>query len=173
MKPNFVFSSSNFNKKVKHSKTTKEKLTSIIEKNVIAVCFFDLEKLWYVVPIDLEKLELKDRFYKFTPDSYKVKDGKTRYSTSIFDNKFISIDEINIIRRKDKVYDNNIYMPFMAGVLCKGNLIKNNITGFISFDLKNTSIDWRHPACKQSIKDYIKHYEEYKSVIEKYRNGGF
>ena len=169
----FTFSSSNFNKVKKTINKPRELPYSVVERNVIAVCFFDLQRLWYVVPIDLEKLELRNEIYKFTNDSYKIKDGKRKYSTSIYNNKFLSIIELNTIQRKDKIYYDNIYMPFMAGVLCKGNLIKEKKTGYILFDLKDTTTDWRNPACRESIKKYIVNYELYKPIVEKYRNGEF
>ena len=62
----FTFSSSNFNKVKKTISKPKELPYSTVERNVIAVCFFDLEKLWYVIPIDWEKLELRNEIYKFT-----------------------------------------------------------------------------------------------------------
>lgn len=167
----FSFKPSGFNKVKKQTKTIKEKLYTIVEKNIVAVCFFDLEKLWYVIPINFVTLTLENCFYKFTNESYFIKSDKPKYSTCIINNKFISVNEINYVKRGDKKYNDNIYMPFMAGVLCKGNLIKNNVTGIILFDLKDTKTDWKHQACKDSIKDYIKNYELYKPIIERYKNG--
>lgn len=145
----------NFNKTKKVHKR-KEPRYKTVSKNVIGVCCFDKNVGFYVVPID------SNTSYIFTSRSYLIKNN-TKYSAQLFDNKFITIKEL----KNNKEYIDAIYLPFMCGVICKGNIIFDTLYNNYKFDLIDTTVNWNIPLAKISIKAYIEDYENnLNSVLE-------
>ena len=57
-------------------------------------------------------------------------------------------------------------MPFMAGIICKGDIIKNNITNELQFNLKSTRVDWHNELAKRY---FLFYKENYNTIINKIR----
>lgn len=146
-----------------YQKQKTPKYTTIVGEQ-IGVCRYSVVRKRFEI-----FLLTTQEFYPFTVESYVLKNVK--YSTQLFDNKILVRDEIlpdvgnNTINCLiDKYF---IYLPFMAGIFCKGTLVTNNITKETEFQLKDTTINWKHPVSKQYIKEYIANYEEIRNEFRR------
>lgn len=146
-----------------YQKQKVRKYTTIVGEQ-IGICRYNLQKKRFEVYI-----QENEEFYAFTVESYKLQNLK--YGTQLQNNKIVVCDEIlpDVGNREincllDKYF---IYLPFMAGIFCKGVLVFNNENGQNEFQLQRTTINWNHPLSKKYIKEYINNYEE---IINEFRN---
>lgn len=145
-----------FNVKVPKKKRNIYKqvsLQTIIERNCEGICYVDIDGYFICI--------CNDKIYNFTKQSYTLFNG-TLYSTHLIENKLLKTIRLSDIPKGS--YKPSYMMPFMAGVICKGNIVKNNINNELQFDLKMTRTDWSN----QKAKDYFKFYREhYNTIINK------
>lgn len=146
-----------------YQKQKTPKYTTIVGEQ-IGVCRYSMTRKRFEV-----FLLMTQEFYPFTVESYVLKNIK--YSTQLINNKIIVCDEIlpdvgniTINCLTDKYF---IYLPFMAGIFCKGTLVNNNKTNEVEFQLRETTINWQHPVAKQYIKEYIANYEEIRNEFRR------
>lgn len=149
-------------KKVYQKQKTPKYITIVGEQ--IGVCRYSMVRKRFEI-----FLLTTQEFYPFTVESYVLKNIK--YSTQLFNNRILICDEIlpDVGNRTvncllDKYF---IYLPFMAGIFCKGVLVMNNKSNEVEFQLKDTTINWSHPISKQYIKEYIEHYEEIRNEFKR------
>lgn len=126
-----------------------------IEKNVEGVCYVDIEGHFACI--------CNNKIYFFTKQSYKLYNGNL-YCTQLLENKLLKTIRLSDINKG--AYKPSYMMPFMAGVICKGDIIKNNITSEISFDLKTTRTDWKNELAKRY---FLFYKENYNTIITKIR----
>ena len=166
--PIINFNSFNAIKPKKVYRKQKTPKYTTIQGEVIGICRYSLERKRFEVLVQ----ELEE-FFPFTIESYCLKNIK--YCSQLQNNKIIVIDEIlpdvgnNAINCM--INKNFLYLPFMAGIFCKGVLVTNNINKTTEFQLQNTTIDWNNPIAKKYIKEYINNYEEIKNVFRKLQFG--
>lgn len=146
-----------------YQKQKTPKYTTIVGEQ-IGVCRYSIVRKRFEI-----FLLSTQEFYPFTVESYVLKNIK--YSTQLFNNKILVCDEIlpdvgnkTINCLIDKYF---VYLPFMAGIFCKGTLVTNNINNEVEFQLKDTTINWSHPVSKQYIKEYIANYEEIRNEFRR------
>lgn len=139
-----LFSKKNREKRLKSNTTQKY---SIIEKNVEGVCHITLEASYFIIINGIP--------YKFTDESYVI-NNKSFYSTQLIDNKLLKISTLNVTKR----YNEKLYLPFAPGSICKGNIVRNNITGQTLFKFKDSYIDKNNLESIDAINFYRKHYVE-------------
>ena len=143
-------------KTVKKSKTPKEKsIYSRIERDVEGVCYVDIDATFVCI--------YNSKIYNFTKQSFKLYTG-ILYSTQLFDNKILKTIRLNDINKN--AYKPSYMMPFMAGIICKGDIIKNNITNELQFNLKSTRVDWHNELAKRY---FLFYKENYNTIINKIR----
>ena len=135
--------------------TKKVSLTTIAERNVIGVCYVDIDGYFVCI--------CNDKIYNFTKQSYKLYNGNL-YCTQLIDNKLLKTVRLYDIHKN--AYKPSYMMPFMAGVICKGNIVRNNITNILEFDLKITWTDWKN---EQAKKYFLFYKENYITIITKIR----
>ena len=126
-----------------------------IEKNVEGVCYVDIEGHFACI--------CNNKIYLFTKQSYKLYNGNL-YCTQLLENKLLKTIRLSDINKD--AYKPSYMMPFMAGVICKGDIIKNNITSEILFDLKTTRTDWKNELAKRY---FLFYKENYNIIINKIR----
>lgn len=145
-----------FNIKPPKRVTTKQKsLYTVINNSIIGVCYVDIDGYFVCI--------CNDKIYNFTKKSYKLYNGNL-YCTQLIDNKLLKTVRLQDIPKG--CYKPTYMMPFMAGVICKGSLVRNNITNEIQFDLKKTWTDWKN----EKAKDYFRFYKNnYQTIITKIR----
>ena len=131
----------------------------IIKRNVIGICHFNTDALWHIILLD------DDSAYGFSKNSYLLRDKQ--YSIELINRKFNVIirlkTDVPNLRKNTLPF---AYMPFMAGVICKGNIILEN--DIEVFDLIDTSINWESSSAKEAIKDYIDNYERNVKYIKEH-----
>lgn len=144
---------------IKTSKSKRQRkqpsLYTKIEKNVEGVCYVDIDGTFVCI--------YNSKIYNFTKASYKLYNG-VLYCTQLSEGKLlktIRLDDIN-----KGAYKPSYMMPFMAGVICKGNIIKNNITNEVQFELQTTRTDWKNETCKRY---FLFYKENYNTIINKIR----
>lgn len=146
-----------------YKKQKTSKYTTIVGEQ-IGVCRYSIvRKRFEIFLLNTQE------FYPFTVESYVLKNVK--YSTELFNNKILVCDEIlpDVGNKQINCLLNKyfIYLPFMAGIFCKGSLVMNNKTNVVEFQLKDTTINWSHPISKQYIKEYIANYEEIRNELRR------
>lgn len=127
---------------------------SIISKNVEGICYVDISG-YFVCICD-------DKIYNFTKESYKLYNGNL-YSTQLIDNKLLKTIRLEDIPKG--CYKPSYMMPFMAGVICKGDIVKNNITNELQFNLKRTWTDWKNEQAKNYFRFYKNNYENIRAKL--------
>ena len=145
-----------FNIKPPKRTTNKQKsLYTVIDNNKTGICYVDIDGYFVCI--------VEDKIYNFTKKSYKLYNGNL-YCTQLIDNKLLKTVRLQDIPKG--CYKPTYMMPFMAGVICKGKLVRNNITNEIQFDLKTTWTDWKN----EKAKDYFRFYKNnYNVIINKIR----
>lgn len=141
--------------KTKKKATKQPSLFSKIEKNVEGVCYVDIDANFVCI--------YNSKIYKFTKSSYKLYNGNL-YSTQLLDNKLLKTVRLEDINKG--AYKPSYMMPFMAGVICKGDIIRNNITKELLFELKTTRTDWKNELAK---KYFLFYRNNYNTIISKIR----
>ena len=136
-------------------KPKQKSIYTRIEKNVEGVCYVDIEGHFACI--------CNNKIYFFTKQSYKLYNGNL-YCTQLVENKLLKTIRLSDINKD--AYKPSYMMPFMAGVICKGDIIKNNITSEISFDLKTTRTDWKNELAKRY---FLFYKENYNTIINKIR----
>lgn len=156
---NFIF---NFNKpKQKREKQVKLSRYNIIESNCICVCNFTPTRGFFVINLEQTKI------YSFTIESFKIKKGK-KYSIQLLDNnkRFLCI-----VDNKEDDYVDFAYIPFMAGVICKGDIVEDKFdNNKLKFNLKDTTTNWSLDVAANIARNYVKNYENNFIEIEKWKN---
>lgn len=94
--------------------------------------------------------------YKFTNESYIIKENKPFYAQQLINNKRVCIKEINNKRISVK----GLYLPFAPGIIGIGNIIKDYKTNLILFELKKTEIDKNNFEAKEALRYFREHYDE-------------
>lgn len=157
---------------VKLSKVYRKQKTpkyTTIQREVVGICRYSVERERF--EIFIKELE---EFFPFTIESYDLKNIK--FCSQLQNNKVVVVDEIlpdvgntpiNCIKNR-----NFLYLPFMAGIFCKGTLVTNNINKETEFQLKYTTINWNNPIAKKYIKEYINNYEIIRNVFRKLQFDG-
>ena len=131
--------------------------------NVIGICNITKVAGWKVFVPE------SNTYYDFTRESYIIRDKK--YTVKLYNSKFYSINQLNkLTPNKDCFEGNTVYLPFMAGVICIGKLIRNNVTNEIKFDLKDTYTDWKNPFAREAITHYRENYDYFYNQLIKEEN---
>lgn len=140
----------------KAKRTPKQKsIYTKIEKNVEGVCYVDIEGQFVCI--------CDNKIYFFTKQSYKLYNGNL-YCTQLLENKLLKTIRLSDIDKN--AYKPSYMMPFMAGVICKGDIVKNNITNQTLFDLKTTRTNWKNELAKRY---FLFYKENYNIIINKIR----
>lgn len=142
----------NFNIKKPRRNTIVNKPVSdytIIQRGIIGICCVDIDGNFCCIA--------EDRIYNFTKRSYKVFNG-ILYTTQLIDGKVIKAIKLDNIPQGG--YKKSYMMPFMAGVCCKGNIVKYNVNHELQFDFKYSFTNWKADKTKLYFKFYKEHYEE-------------
>lgn len=126
------------------SNRTKGKYT-IIQRNVEGICCINIEGFHYV--------RFGERLYEFTSESYKLSTNNY-YSKQLVDGKIIHIKTL----KDNKKWDGE-YIPFVPGVIVKGNIVKHNLLNDYFFDLKDTYCNWKYLETTESFKFFRDNYE--------------
>lgn len=147
---------------IKNTKTkkVKQQRTHTIIGSAIGVCNITKLSGWKVFVPET------NTFYDFTRQSYIIRNKK--YTIKLYNGKFYSITQLDkLCPDKDTYEDSHYYRPFMAGVICVGKLIRNNITNEIMFDLRDTYTDWQNPFAVEAIKHYRENYDYFYNQLMK------
>lgn len=146
----------NFKPIKKEVKVKKYVQYEIIEKNQSGVVF--------ITPDYIYNVQIKNKTYKFTDDSFDCKGKRIIYSQFLDENN----QRIRIIRNSDIKTDYNklFFTPFTAGSIVVGDIIyfKNNNTYLFKF--KKCIIDATDNKCHKAIELWRK----YKNTISSVRN---
>ena len=129
-------------------------LHKIIERNVEGICYVDIDGYFVCI--------CNSKVYNFTKDSYKLYNGNL-YCTQLIDNKLLKTVRLKDIPKE--CYNPTYMMPFMAGVICKGDIIKNTVTNELQFSLKKTWTDWKNEQAKTYFKFYKNNYETIRAKL--------
>lgn len=157
--PYFDFSAISKSKK-KSNRQAAPKEYKNIKKGVNAVCFISLEGRYMAVELETQKS------YVLSPRSFNIKTNEF-YAQQLIDGKRI---QCITLKDKDKFDSPQFYLPFAPGVGLIGNIIENNFTKGVSFDLiKTFKMPKDNEIAKQAFLFYRNNYKEiYNKILEKY-----
>lgn len=147
--PEFSFSVVKKETKVaKHKKSVENRL-SILEKDKQGVIFIDIEGNYSV--------KVNNKFYNINPKNYNTQDVETIYLQRLSKDghREAYVRSLDFAPKVDEKH----YLPFTVGCEVDGNIVKNNLTNNIYFDIKNVIMHSSDPDSKAAIKFYKENYE--------------
>lgn len=149
-----IFDPKLFDKKSRAKRTNKTYTYRVIHKTIIGVCGITLTGSYFVMT--------ENGNYKFSDDSYIIKNNKPFYSQQIIDGKRLKIVEIKTNTKSNE----STYLPFAPGVCCIGSIVYNEELKIKVFCLKDTFIDKNSKVANDAWEFYRKNYEEIRKHIK-------
>lgn len=139
----------------KENNSNKQRnLFTIIKKHIIGIVHINIDGCYYI-NVNNETIPI---FYKCYTN---IKQNKL-YSRELLDNK-----RLCVIKNKKSLstFKTNKYLPFAPGCIVEGNIIKDNKTNTLFFDIKKIKTEYENKEAKEAFLFWKNNYDKIKNNI--------